>query len=239
MVHGIASDGSRWEPLLPMLKPRFQIYMMDRRGRGASSDTPPYAIEREFDDVAAVINSIDRPVAVVGHGFGALCALEAALRSDNVRKLVLFEPPTRASGLEFYPNGAIDRLEQLLEQGRREEVVTYLLRDMLGVSLDELERMQRQVVWQRRLAAAPTIPRELRAQAGYTFNPSRFRALGIPALVLVGARSPEAVQQQAGIVADALRPTRKIELADQGCAAIDSAPGLFVREVVEFLRDTW
>ena len=240
MVHGIATDGSRWEPLLPMLKPRFDIYMMDRRGRGASGDTPPYHIEREFEDVAAVANSIDRPIAIVGQGFGALAALEAAQRSDNIRKLVLFEPTVRSGGgVEFYPDGAIDRIEHLLAQERREEAVAYLLREVFAVSLDELERMQQQVVWQRRLDAAPTIPRELRAQAGYTFDPARFRGLNVPTLVIVGGRSAGMVQRQAEMVTDALRGARKVELPGQGYAAIDASPGAFVREVVEYLRDTW
>jgi pimeloyl-ACP methyl ester carboxylesterase len=222
-----------------MLTPRFKVYMIDRRGRGASSDAAHYAIQREFEDVAAVIDSIDQPVAVVGQGFGALCALEAARLSANVRKLVLFEPMLHASGLEFYPDGAIDRMEQLLSEGRREETVSLFLREVMGTSLDELERMQQQVVWQRRLSAAPTIPRELRALAGYAFDPSPFRRLGIPTQVMVGGRSSDLVHRQAQIVSDTLRPSQWVELAGQSGAAIDAAPGTFAREVVEFLRDTW
>jgi pimeloyl-ACP methyl ester carboxylesterase len=239
LVHGIASDGSRWEPLLPMLTPRFQIYMMDRRGRGASGDTPPHAIEREFEDVAAVAASIGRPVALVGHGLGSLCALEAALRSSNVRKLVLFEPVANIGDAQLYSDGAIERIEQLLEQDRRNEAVSYFLREVTRVSPDELERIQRQIVWQRRIAAAPTIARELRAQSAYRFDPARLRTLSIPTLVLTGGNSPDLVKQQARLLADILPSATLVELPEQGCAAIDSAPGLFVREVVGFLRDTW
>jgi len=107
------------------------------------------------------------------------------------------------------------------------------------ISLDELERMQRQVVWQRRLDAAPTIPRELRAQAGYHFDPARFRGLNVPSLIIVGGRSAGMVQRQAEIVTNALRGARQVELPGQGYAAIDASPGAFVREVVEYLRDTW
>ena len=239
MVHGIASDGTRWEPLLPMLTPRFRVYMIDRRGRGASSDAADYAIEREFEDVAAVIDSIDQPVAVVGQGFGALCALEAARLSANVRKLVVFEPTLHTSGLEFYPDGVIARMEQLLSEGRREETVSLFLREVMGASLYEMERMQQQVVWQHRLSAALTIPRELRALAGYAFDPSPFRRLEIPALVMVGGRSSDLVRRQAKLVDDTLRTSQWVELAEQSGSAIDAAPGMFAREVVEFLRDTW
>ena len=72
---------------------RFTVYALDRRGRGGSEDAQPYTIEREFDDVAATVNAIGEPVNVLGHSYGALCALEAALRTDHIRKLVLYEPP--------------------------------------------------------------------------------------------------------------------------------------------------
>ena len=65
---------------------------VDRRGRGGSGDSDDYAIEREFEDVAAVANAFKEPANLLGHSYGALCALEAALFTRNVRKLVLYEP---------------------------------------------------------------------------------------------------------------------------------------------------
>src|SRR5439155_9508962 len=75
LVHGTTADHSRWAPVLAALEARFTVYACDRRGRGESGDAEDYAIEREFDDVTAVIDGIGGPVDVLGHSYGAICAL--------------------------------------------------------------------------------------------------------------------------------------------------------------------
>src|SRR5688572_24310787 len=93
LVHGTAADHTRWAPVLPALSGRFTIYACDRRGRGASGDGASYAMEREFEDVAAVVDGIGGPVDLLGHSYGALCSLEAAVLARNLRRLALYEPP--------------------------------------------------------------------------------------------------------------------------------------------------
>src|SRR5438270_592473 len=78
LVHGTTADHTRWAPLLPVLDELFTVHAVDRRGRGASGDDPDHAIEREFEDVAAVVDAIAEPVHLLGHSYGAICALEAA-----------------------------------------------------------------------------------------------------------------------------------------------------------------
>src|SRR3712207_8086243 len=82
LVHGTAADHSRWAPVLPAFEQRFTVYAIDRRGRGGSGDSGDYAIEREFEDVAEVVDSLGESVNLLGHSYGALCALEAALLAD-------------------------------------------------------------------------------------------------------------------------------------------------------------
>ncbi|MGH9199572.1 MAG: alpha/beta fold hydrolase, partial [Acidimicrobiia bacterium] len=84
------ADHTRWSPLLPALEQHFTVYAMDRRGRGESGDAEPYALEREFEDVAAVVNAARPQVNLLGHSYGALCAMEAALRTTRLQKLVLY-----------------------------------------------------------------------------------------------------------------------------------------------------
>jgi pimeloyl-ACP methyl ester carboxylesterase len=79
LVHGTAADHSRWSPVLPALEERFTVNAIDRRGRGGSGDTDDYPVEREFEDVAAVVDSLGEPVNLLGHSYGGLLALEAAL----------------------------------------------------------------------------------------------------------------------------------------------------------------
>src|SRR5688500_6514776 len=81
LVHGTAWDHTRWRPLLPYLQPEVTVHAIDRRGRGASGDAPPYALERECEDVAAVVEEVARasggPVDLLGHSYGGTCALGA------------------------------------------------------------------------------------------------------------------------------------------------------------------
>jgi pimeloyl-ACP methyl ester carboxylesterase len=94
LVHGGTADHTRWAPILPALEEHFTVYAMDRRGRGSSGDTEPYTIQREFEDIGALVDAVagDGKVDVLAHSFGASCAFEAALLTKEIRKLVLYEP---------------------------------------------------------------------------------------------------------------------------------------------------
>jgi len=93
LVHGTTGDHGRWAPPLPALKEHFTVYSFDRRGRGESGDAPDYALAREFKDVVAVVESAGADVNLLGHSYGGVCALEAALLTDRISKLVPYEPP--------------------------------------------------------------------------------------------------------------------------------------------------
>ena len=113
LVHGGTADHTRWAPVLPALNRHFSVYAIDRRGRGASGDAAAYTLEREFEDVTAVIEAIGGPVDLLGHSFGAVCALAAATRTPGVRRLVLYEPlPTGVAG--SIPAAVASHMETLL-----------------------------------------------------------------------------------------------------------------------------
>src|SRR3712207_1060459 len=132
LVHGTAADHNRWAPVLPAFEERFAVFAVDRRGRGGSGDSDDYAIEREFEDVAAVADSLGEPTVLLAHSYGALCALEAALLTRNIRKLVLYDPGIEVAGQEIYPPEVIERLEALLEAGDRGAVVATTMRQEIG-----------------------------------------------------------------------------------------------------------
>jgi len=79
LVHGTTADHTRWNPVLPELEKHFTVYAMDRRGRGKSGDNDHYTLEREFEDVVAVVEAAGSDVNLLGHSFGALCAMDAAM----------------------------------------------------------------------------------------------------------------------------------------------------------------
>jgi pimeloyl-ACP methyl ester carboxylesterase len=202
LVHGTSADHSRWAPVLPAFEKHYSVCAVDRRGRGGSGDSDDYAIEREFEDVAAVVDSCGEAAFLLGHSYGALCALEASLLTRNVRKLVLYEPPIDVSDEKINSPGLIDRLKALLEAGEREGVVATMLREAAGVPPEVVEYMRSLPAWQARVAAAHTIPRELRAQEAHRFDPEGFESLEVPTLLLVGGNSPSAFEKAVKAVSD-------------------------------------
>jgi len=236
VVHGTTADHTRWAPILDALGQHFTIYAVDRRGRGESGDAAAYSIEREFDDVAALVDAIGEPVALLGHSYGALCSLEAALRTQRVRKLVLYEPPIPA-GLPLYPPGSFERMQALLDTGDRAGVVTAFFAEIARTPDSELKLLQSMPNWPARVAAAHTIPREMRASAGYHFDPARFASFTVPTLLLLGGDSPSFFKAAIDAVHAALASSRIVILPGQQHQAIGMVPALFVREVLAFLVD--
>ena len=178
-------------PVFPALEQHFTVYAVDRRGRGESGDGPNYAIEREYEDIAAVANSIGEPVTLLGHSFGGLCALEAALLTKNIQKLILYEPWIPQPGVPVYPDGYIDRLEGMLDAGDREGVLITHYREDAGLTHDEVEQMKSSPLWPARLATAHTLPREMRAEEQYRFDARRFHDVHTPTLLLLGGSSTQ------------------------------------------------
>ena len=234
LVHGTAANHSRWNPVLPTLEKRFTVYAVDRRGRGSSGDGHGYAVAREFEDVAALIDSIGEPVNLLGHSYGGLLALEATLLTQNIRKLVLYDPGIEA-GEKIYPHEVIERLEALLKAGDRDGVVATTMREVAGLSSETVEYMRTLPVWQTRVAAAHTIPRELRAVKAYRFDPEQFRHLEVPTLLLSGGSSPAALRRAAEAADKALPDSRIVVMPGQGHAAMDTGTDLFTAEVLRFL----
>lgn len=235
LVHGTAADHSRWSPVLSALEERFTVYAMDRRGRGGSGDSDGYVAGREFEDVAAVVDSIGEPANLLGHSYGAFCALEAALLTGNVRKLVLYDPGIEVAGEDIYPHEVIERMESMLEAEDRDGVVETTMREVAGLPPETVEHLRTLPVWQARVDAAHTIPRELRAVKAYRFDPERFRHLRVPTLLLSGGDSPTAFKKAAEVVDRALPDSRIVVMPGQGHSAMDTGTDLFTAEVLHFL----
>jgi pimeloyl-ACP methyl ester carboxylesterase len=127
LVHGSLCDHTALDPLVAELRDTMTAFSMDRRGFGASGDTPGYAIEREFEDVAAVVEAVAArtggPVALWGHPYGAGCAMGGAALTGSVSRLVLYEP-----GLGIpYPAGSIEAVEAAVAAGDMERAALLVL----------------------------------------------------------------------------------------------------------------
>src|SRR4051794_4405783 len=117
LVHGAAADHTTFRVLAPLLAPRFTLHAIDRRGRPDSGDTPAYAIEREFEDVVAVAQTVvsasrSPTVGVVGHSFGGRCVLGAALRTSAIGRVVSYEGAPTPPGVRYGDDALLDDLRR-------------------------------------------------------------------------------------------------------------------------------
>ena len=235
LVHGSISDHTYWKPVLAALEERFTVHAMDRRGRGESGDSGDYAIDREFEDVAAVVDSVGEPVKLLGHSYGAICSLEAVALTSYVDKLVLYEPPLNVSGEKMYPPGFIERLESMLEAGDRDGVIEAMMREVVGMPPEEIDYLRLRPTWQTMVASAHTLPRELRANEDYPFDPARFGDMRTPTLLLGGGDSSPYLQEVNRALAEVLPNSHIAVMRGQGHQAVETGPGFFTVEVLRFL----
>jgi pimeloyl-ACP methyl ester carboxylesterase len=238
LVHGTTSDRSRWQPVAARLSKHFTVIKMDRRGRGSSGDSADYGIEREFDDVVAVAESIGS-ISIVAHSFGAVCALEAAIRSRCVSRLVLYEPPLTVQDPPApTAEPALDRIEELIAEGQPEAALIAFYRDVLRSPESEIQKQIGLENWAARVALAHTVPRELRAVRHYRLDRARAAALDIPVLLIVGAESPPRYQAATKFLSEILSRSEVQALTGQQHNAISMAPDLFLRVALDFLNRT-
>lgn len=241
LVHGAPADHTRFEPLLPYLEPHVTVHAMDRRGRGGSSDGEVYDLAREFEDVAAVVDSISEAsgsaVAVYGHSFGGNCAWGAPALTSNISALVLYEgwPPVRPDLLDFPPESAT-RLDALVASGDRDAALEFFMREVVKVPEDDLAAMRAQAAWPARAAAIHRLTREVRAVFENTFDAGEAAGITVPVLVLTGAESPAEIKDDPDAVVAALPDARLVAIQGQQHLADVLVPDVFAEHVVSFLR---
>ena len=177
-VPGTTSDHTTWRLVLPLLEPHMAVHAVDRRGRGASGDGPDYSLAMEYADVAAVVDAAasaaGSPVDLLGHSYGGNVAFGAATLTANVRKLVLYEgwPMPNIAHRTVSPE-VMGHLESLLAQGRSEQMLETFYREIVRMSEEEISGIKKAPSWPARVAAACTVPRELRAFGAQAFDPGR------------------------------------------------------------------
>lgn len=233
VIHGTASSRQRWLLTAAALGEGRELILMDRRGRGDSTDGADYGIEREFDDLAAVVSHIGKPLDILAHSYGALITLGAALRLRQVDNIVLYEPPFNPLPPE---SDLPDRIEACIRQGDLEGGLRLFLTHV-GVTEADLARLKELPNWPQRLTIVPTIPREIRAARSLSFSSEHLGKITIRILLQLGSDSPPRFGHAIDALAKSL-PNATVEiLPGQKHQAMDTGPALFVRSVREFLGD--
>jgi pimeloyl-ACP methyl ester carboxylesterase len=239
LVHGAAADHTTFRVIGPRLAKEFTVHAIDRRGRGASGDTPPYSIEREFEDVAAIARTladdIGGPVPVFGHSYGGRCALGAALVCDEIDRVVCYEgaPAPRGSS---YQSGAIEeRLQARLATGDLDGLLTEFMTGIVGMTSEELDRYRADPVWPVRVIAATTIPRELDGERDAVASLERLGRVRQPVLQLLGSDSLAIFRQATLALDDRLAEGLVVEIEGARHAAHHTHPDAVIAAVRDFL----
>lgn len=206
---------------------------MDRRGRGASGDGATYSIAEEGEDVEAVVRMADGPVTLLGHSYGALCCIEAAVRLPDLHRLVLYEPPLPL-GFEIVAPEVRSKLTELLELNERDAAVAFFFREVVRVPEAQIEVMRAGPFWATRIAAAHTLAREIRLEADYHLDLVKLRAVRTPTLLLLGSESPRYFSEAIRELNHAIPNSRVHVLEGQQHIAMDTAPDDFVAIVRSF-----
>ena len=208
---------------------------MDRRGFGASGDGPEYTIDRDFEDVAAVVDAVAArtggPVALWGHSYGANCAMGGAALTANVDHLVLYEP---SIGIP-YPPGSIEAIEAALARGDNDAAITMVLVDLLEMSAEEMDGFRASPLWPTRLAAASTIPRECRAEEDWMYQPGQFTGITAPTLFLTGSDSVAIVKDATAVAAAAISRSQVHVLDGHEHFAHRTDPGMVAEVILQFI----
>jgi len=233
LVHGSMCDHTRFDPLVAELRDGVTTFAMDRRGFGASADAGGYSIEREFEDVAAVVDAVAEravgQVALWGHSYGAGCAMGAAALTSNVHHLILYEP---GLGLA-YPTGSIQAIEEALAAGDRETAI-FTAFGVLDLTEEERDAMRAGPLWPVRLASAPTLPRECRTEESWTYRPGQFDAVTARTLMLTGSETPPDVRDLAHRAAAAIPNTEMRVLEGHGHFAFQDEPAAVAAIIRQF-----
>ena len=233
MVHGAGSGRWTFDLVRSHLEDAFEVWSVDRRGRGDSGDGgDDYAVEREFDDVAAVLRAAGEGALLFGHSYGGLLSAGAAARVDGLPRIVLYEGPM---GGVLASEDWTARFEANLAAGRPEQAMRDFMSDVGGYTDAEIEAMQDTPAWRARVAAAPTVPRELHAEHALQTGDLRLGELAAPALLLVGSESPAWAKRSTDAFAAAIPDARVHVLEGHGHGASTSAPELLASELRAFL----
>jgi len=229
----VHSAGSRSE-LASLLAPHFTVYGFDRRGRGESGDTLPYAVDREIDDIEALIDRAGGSAFLYGHSSGGPLAMRAAIRlGGKVRKIAMYEAPyNNDPGAQESWSQYLSQLRQALAEGRRGDAVALFMR-LAGTPAEQVDGMRRAPFWPAMEAVAPTLAYDHAAILGEPWSvPAELAArVSVPALVMAGDAGLRFMPDAARVLSQAI-PQGQLRMLEGQTHVVD--PGVLAPVLVEF-----
>ena len=232
LVCGGSVDRTADAAIAQELASHFTVFNYDRRGRGDSGDTLPYAIEREVEDIDAVIGAAGGSAFLWGSSSGAVLALIAA-ESVPVTKLALWEPPFVPEGVPRPPEDQVSQYETMIAEGRRGDAVEYFMTKVIGMPAEVVAGARTQPWWSATEALAHTLAYDARIMGDYSIPKDLVASVKVPTLVIAGGADFPWMRQTAETLAAALPDGQVRILVGQGH---DVDPGVLAPVLTEFFN---
>jgi pimeloyl-ACP methyl ester carboxylesterase len=235
VVGGALNDRAAAFPLADELSSRFTVIAYDRRGRGDSSDTPPYAVEREAEDLAALIDAANGSAFAVGYSSGAALILESSLRGVAITRQALYEPPYIVDASRPpLPEDYVAHLDELVASDRRGDAVEYFMTVGIGLPTEMVAPMRSAPMWKSLEDLAHTISYDGRVMGDQMSGgplPREWSSVAVPTLVMDGGASPPWIRNAATALA-AILPEAELRTLEGQTHEV--APDVLAPVLVEF-----
>jgi pimeloyl-ACP methyl ester carboxylesterase len=207
---GVFNDHTRCADLASALASDHTVIVYDRRGRGESGDTPPYAIEREVEDIAALASLCDGPVTLFGYSSGAILGLLAASSGVDLGGLVMFEPPYAFS--RPVDTGLPGRLAAMVAEGRRGDAVATFQAEAIGLPPEVIAHIRESPMWPALEAMAPSMIYDATITMRLAVPTAEMVAATTPALIMYGGSTWPVLRDAAQELAKVMPAARLLEV---------------------------
>jgi pimeloyl-ACP methyl ester carboxylesterase len=235
VVPGSLSHADDWQLVADILAPHLTSYAVDRRGHGASGDHPDFSIEREQEDIAAVLQLAGPQAILMGHSYGALVALGQSLQRPPAA-LIVYEPPIPIDG----PVGgdALDGFDHAIQSGDLDLALTLGMRHFVKLPEPSIDALRCDPTWAVRVSRTPTWGRECRQTDAFSPDIDRFAASNTPTLLIIGEYSPPSLTEPSRRLQQVIPNSRITELSGQAHEAFLSDPDALAAAILAFTLGT-
>lgn len=238
--HESLETGDNWLPVATKLANHFNCYTVDRRGHGRSGAVDNYSLFKECEDMQAVMERSGPDSTLMGASYGAIVAMETALRF-KVDRLILYEPPlplSRSSAIYLSLKNSLGKYRQYVEKNKLDEALAYGLKSFAGWTDETLAhfRQSSPEEWAKMRALTPSWVPELEAIQKLPDGLGRYRELRMPILLITGSESPRFLRDVVKSLDDLLHDSHLLVLQGQGHKAQLTAPGPLADGIAKFLE---